>query len=195
MRPRKSLNARYWIEKLRLEPHPEGGYFRQTYKSELMIAPAPARSLTRSDRRTGQTKIAKGATLEWGTQGFGARAASTAIYFLLEDENFSAFHRLRSDEMWHFYAGSPLVVHVIDQAREYSSILLGSDLEQGEVFQAVVKAGCWFASEVKDQRSWALVGCTVAPGFEFEDFELAKRRELLRIHPQHRELIERLTRQ
>lgn len=163
-------DAKYWIEKLRLEPHPEGGYFRQTYKSDLMIA-------------------------REALPGFsGARPASTAIYFLLEGENFSAFHRLRSDEAWHFYCGSPLVVHVINAGGHYSSILLGSNPEAKQLFQAVVNAGCWFASEVQDHKSWALVGCTVAPGFEFEDFELARREELVRQFPQHRKLIERLTR-
>ena len=122
------------------------------------------------------------------------RAASTAIYFLLEGENFSAFHRLRSDEVWHFYAGSPLIVHVIDPAGTYSTILLGNDPEAGQAVQAVVTAGCWFASHVKDWKGWALVGCTVAPGFEFEDFEMAKRDELEAKYPQHREIVRRLTR-
>jgi len=119
---------------------------------------------------------------------------ATAIYFLLDGENFSAFHRLRSDEMWHFYAGGALVVHVIDEAGGYSEIQLGSDAEAGEVFQAVVKAGCWFGSRVRDPAAFALVGCTVAPGFDFADFELAKRDELVARYPKHREVIERLTR-
>src|SRR5579864_9780525 len=95
-------DARYWIEKLRLEPHPEGGYFRQTYKSEMLIA---------------REALPPGSS--------GVRAASTAIYFLLEGENFSAFHRLRSDEVWHFYGGEALVVHVIHPDGKYSRILLG----------------------------------------------------------------------
>lgn len=164
------MNAEYWIEKLKLEPHPEGGYFRQTYKSDLLIA-------------------------RKALPGFaGPRAASTGIYFLLEGKNFSAFHRLRCDEMWHFYAGSPLAVHVIEPAGSYSSILLGNDPEAGQTFQAVVRAGCWFASHVADWKSWALVGCTVAPGFEFADFEMAKREELSKQYPQHRGIVERLTR-
>jgi hypothetical protein len=124
----------------------------------------------------------------------GARAVSTAIYFLLEGKNFSAFHRLRSDEIWHFYAGETLVVHVIHPDGKYSRILLGCDPEAGQVLQAVVPAGCWFASHVADWKSFAVVGCTVAPGFDFEDFEVGKREELLSLYPQHRELIERLTR-
>ena len=165
-------NAKYWIENLQLEPHPEGGYFRQTYRSEMVIA--------------------RGAL----PAGFGgARAASTAIYFLLERENFSAFHRLRSDEVWHFYAGEPLALHVIDPEGEYSRIFLGGDLEAGAVLQAVVDAGCWFASHVAEWNSFALVGCTVAPGFDFEDIEMGKNQELVARYPQHRALIERLTRE
>jgi predicted cupin superfamily sugar epimerase len=165
-------DARYWIAKLGLEPHPEGGYFRQTYKSELIL---PKESLP--------------------TEFAGARAASTAIYFLLEGENFSAFHRLRWDEIWHFHLGAPVVVHVIEASGKYSEILLGKDPEDGQVLQAVVRAGCRFASHVADWKSFAVVGCTVAPGFEFEDFEMGKRNELVREYPQHRRMIERLTRE
>jgi uncharacterized protein len=164
-------DAKYWIENLRLEAHPEGGYFRQTYKADLTLA---------------QSALPGGFT--------GARAASTAIYFLLEGENFSAFHRLRSDEVWHFYDGAPLVVHVIEPEGIVSRILLGRDVDAGQTLQAVVKAGCWFASHVADWSSFALVGCTVAPGFEFDDFETGRREELMERYPLHAELIERLTR-
>ena len=160
----------YWIEKLGLRPHPEGGFFRQTYKSDQIIA---------------------GGVLPGFT---GARAASTAIYFLLDGENFSAFHRLGSDEVWHFYAGSPLVVHVIEQSGVHSTQMLGKNADLGQTFQAVVPAGCWFASHVWDRKGWALVGCTVAPGFEFEDFEMGSREQLVRAYPQHARLITRLSR-
>jgi hypothetical protein len=163
--------AKDWIEKLQLAPHPEGGYFRQTYKSEVMIQ---------------QEALPAGFS--------GARAASTAIYFLLEGENFSALHRLQSDELWHFYAGGPLWVHVIDVAGNYSRIDLGGDPAGGQVLQAVVPAGNWFASHVADWSSFALVGCTVAPGFDFQDFEMGNRKELAARYPQHQYLIERLTR-
>jgi len=166
-----SQDAPYWIHHLHLDPHPEGGYYRQTYRADVILAEAAL------------------------PNGFrGARAASTAIYFLLDGRDFSAFHCLRSDEMWHFYAGGTLILHVIDPAGQYSTILLGNNPEAGEEFQAVVKAGCWFASEPRDPNSCALVGCTVAPGFDFADFELANR-QLTRRFPQHREIIERLTRQ
>lgn len=144
-----SRDANYWIEKLRLEPHPEGGYYRQTYRAELMIGEEVLPPVFCGDR-----------------------AVATAIYFLLAGENFSAFHRLRSDEMWHFYAGGTLAVHVIEENGKHSEILLGSDADDGEVFQAVVKAGCWFGSRVKDPRTFAVVGCTVSPGFDFADFEM-----------------------
>ena len=163
--------AKHWIQKLKLAPHPEGGYFRQTYRSQLMI---PREALP---------------------SGFsGPRAASTAIYFLLEGQNFSAFHRLQSDELWHFYAGSPLWLHAIDSAGNYSRIILGGDLEAGEVLQTAVQAGNWFASHVGDWSSFALVGCTVAPGFDFQDFEMGNRKELAARYPQHKDLINRLTR-
>ena len=154
-------DGRYWIRQLQLGPHPEGGYYRVTYTSQLKIA-----------------------------RPQGDRAASTAIYFLLEGKDFSAFHRIASDELWHFYAGSALLVYVIDAAGNYSEMRVdgvGS-------FQAVVTAGCWFASRLEDCSGFALVGCTVAPGFDFADFELAKRAELVASYPEHQKLIEALTR-
>jgi uncharacterized protein len=163
--------ANYWIDKLGLVAHPEGGYYRESYRSGLAIAREAL-----------------------PPQYTGPRLASTAIYFLLEGENFSAFHRLRSDELWHFYAGGSFVVHVIDKEGRYSEISVGNDPDAGERLQAVVKAGCWFASRTRNPESFALAGCTVAPGFDFEDFELGKRSELTRLYPQHRELIEELTR-
>ena len=170
-------NAAYWIRALDLEPHPEGGFYRQTFRSALIL-PKPA--------------------LPGGFEG--GRPASTAIYFLLEQGNFSAFHRLRSDEHWHFYSGSPLLVHQIAPGGRCSQTRLGPDPDAGEHFQAVVPAGIWFASELApgklqtDAVPYALVGCTVAPGFDFGDFELATGETLANIYPQHRDLIVRLTR-
>jgi uncharacterized protein len=164
-------DAACWVAKLELIPHPEGGYYRQTYRSELSLA-----------KEALPPEFA------------GARPVCTAIYFLLEGENFSAFHRLRSDEMWHFYLGGTVSVHVIEPDGAYSEILLGSDPEAGEVFQAVVRSGQWFASCVPDPATCALGGCTVAPGFDFADFEMAERAELVGSYPQHRELIARFTR-
>ena len=164
-------DARYWINHLGLGPHPEGGYYRATYKSDLTIA-----------RNALPTSYQ------------GDRPASTAIYFLLDGRDFSAFHRIASDEVWHFYTGSSLVVYVINPEGDYCELHLGGGSDEGEVFQAVVKAGCWFASRVKDAAGFALVGCTVAPGFDFADFELAVRSELAAAYPQHGKLIDELTR-
>ena len=160
-----------WIKNLQLEPHPEGGYYRETYRSDVMLA------------------------REALPPGFsGPRPASTAIYFLVEGENFSAFHCLRSDELWHFYAGSPLRVHVIDPAGVYSALLLGNDPQEGQIPQAVVAAGSWFGSHVADGKSWSLMGCTVSPGFDFADFEIGQRAKLMAQFPQQRQIIQRLTR-
>jgi predicted cupin superfamily sugar epimerase len=171
MMSRMRHNARYWIEQLRLEPHPEGGYYRVTYSADLLIA---------------QTALPN--TFK------GARRASTAIYFLIERGNFSAFHRIASDELWHFYSGDALLVHALDAHGELETIHLGPAAELGQRFQATVPAGNWFASELEQDGEFALVGCTVAPGFDFEDFELGTRDELLRAFPHHGMLISRLTR-
>ena len=114
---------------------------------------------------------------------------------MLSGTEFSAFHRIAADEVWHFYAGSALIVTIIDAAGELSELHLGPDPEAGETFQGVAPAECWFASRLKEQTGFALVGCTVAPGFDFEDFELPRRSELVREYPQHQQLIEELTRQ
>jgi hypothetical protein len=166
-----AAEAQHWIDRLNLEPHPEGGYFHETYRAAL--------TLPRS-----------------AIPGHGGdRAASTAIYFLLAGDQFSAFHRIRSDELWHFYAGSGLIVHVIEPGGSYQQLLLGSSADQGEQFQAVVPAGCWFGSSLRQPETYALVGCTVAPGFDFADFEMARREELAAQFPQHRTIVERLTRE
>ena len=164
-------SAKQWIDWLRLVRHPEGGYYRETYRSSEVVAAA-------------------GLPPRFG----GDRAFSTAIYFLLEGKDFSALHRIKQDEVWHFHDGAALAIHVIEPSGSYSRIVLGRHFEAGETPQAVVKAGCYFGASVCDPRSYALVGCTVAPGFEFADFELPGREELCRLYPQHRELISQLTR-
>jgi uncharacterized protein len=159
------------IRSLQLQPHPEGGYYRQTYASEEQLNAAAL------------------------PQRFGGdRSISTAIYFLLEGKDYSAFHRIKSDELWHFYSGGPLHIYVIHPTGESDLLKLGSDLQNGYSFQQVVKAGCWFASKPADENSFSLVGCTVAPGFNFADFEMAKEEELLMQYPQHEEWIRMLCR-
>jgi hypothetical protein len=162
--------ASFWIDRLGLQPHPEGGYFAETYRSAETVAQAAL-----PNRFSGE------------------RALSTAIYFLLEGTQTSALHRIQADELWHFYAGTPLHVAVIDPTGHLTTIRLGPNAAAGETFQAVVPAGCWFGSSRLDAEGYSLVGCTVAPGFDFADFELATRAKLLVLFPQHRALIDRLT--
>jgi predicted cupin superfamily sugar epimerase len=159
------------VEWLQLAPHPEGGYFRETYRSAEEI-PADALSLFPA-----------------------ARSVATGIYYLLVGDDFSAFHRIRSDEMWHHYTGSAVVVHMIGTDGGYASLKVGPDLEAGQEPQAVVPAGAWFAAEVADPSGYSLLGCTVAPGFDFADFEFGDPAELTRLCPEERELIRRLTRE
>jgi predicted cupin superfamily sugar epimerase len=159
------------VERLRLEPHPEGGFFRETYRSGETFAAAAL-----PDRFSGD------------------RAFSTAIYYLLGPGDFSGFHRIRSDETWHFYKGDGLVVHMLAEGGSYERFVLGADPDRGEVFQATVKAGRWFASEPLQKDGYALVGCTVSPGFDFRDFEMADADTLLAGWPLQGELIGRLCR-
>lgn len=122
------------------------------------------------------------------------RSAATAIYFLLEENDFSAFHRLRSDEIWHFYLGGPLKIIEIDLHGKLITTVLGPDLTAGHKLQHTVPAGHWFGSIPLEGTEFSFVGCTVAPGFEYADFELAKREELTKIFPQHSKVIAGLTR-
>jgi len=158
------MNTNEIIQQLQLFPHPEGGFFKETYRS--------AATLTTSDGKT--------------------RNVSTDIYFLLENENKSNFHRIQSDEIWHFHQKNPLEIFVIDQGKLITKTL-GNNLEQGEVPQVVVPAGRWFAAQVKNGSGYSLVSCTVAPGFDFADFEMAKKETLLSQFPHLNDIIERFT--
>ena len=163
--------AQQLIELYNLQPHPEGGWYKETYQSKEQI---DADSLP---ERFG-----------------GSRAFSTAIYFLLEQGNFSAFHRIKSDECWHFYAGDPLVVYVLQQDGTLDEIMLGNDITNGQLFQYVVPANCWFASRPATNSRFCFVGCTVAPGFDFADFEMADAAVLSALYPQHQTAIQELCR-
>ncbi|MBS1915526.1 MAG: cupin domain-containing protein [Bacteroidetes bacterium] len=164
--------ASYWIEKLQLQKHIEGGSFREVYRSSLILE-----------------KNNLPDTFN------GSRNSSTSIYFLLEYGQFSALHRIASDELWHFYYGDALTVYEIDAITgELLTKTLGSNIENGEVFQVAVKAGNWFGAAITNGGGYALVGCTVSPGFDFADFELAQRAELIEQYPQHAVVISSLTR-
>lgn len=163
-------DAQTWIDRLDLDPHPEGGYYRETYRTDETI---PAAALP--DRFD------------------DARNVAALIYFLLPGGAFSALHRIRQDEAWHFYAGSPLTLHQIAPDGTYTAITLGRAVDEGQQLHTVVPSGTWFGATVEND-DYALVGCTTAPAFDFADFELADRAALVAEYPQHRARIERLTR-
>lgn len=161
-------SAEYWIKHLNLLPHPEGGYYKETYRSAEQI---PSAGLP--DRFP------------------GTRHFSTAIFFLLRSSDRSLFHRIKSDELWHYHAGSPLYVYVLKDDLEVFT--LGPNLRNGESLQVIVPANCWFGAKVAHPDSYTLSGCTVAPGFDFNDFEIGKRNELLKTFPAHHDIIRALT--
>lgn len=161
--------AQDWIDELGLEPHTEGGWHRESYRSNRLLG--------------------------------GRAPVATAIYFLLRRVDISAFHRIKSDEVWHFYAASPLTrlrIWRITPDGRLGSFLLGNEPARNEVFQDFVPAGDWFAGEVETlqgadlDNAWVLVGCTVSPGFLYEDFELAQADTLAAEYPAHEDLIRRL---
>lgn len=166
--------AAYWIDRLQLTPLPEeGGMFREMYRSP-MIHPQS----TLPERYN------------------GPRAAITDIFYLLHAKTFSALHRLTSDEIWHYHTGTTMLVHVIQENGTYVCHNLGLDAECGEALRITLPRGCWFAAEMKEKTdaNFALVSCVVAPGFEFQDFELGERMRLQTEYPQHSAVIVRLTR-
>ena len=161
--------ADYWIRHLKLDPHPEGGFYRETYRSKenIQLCGLPSR--------------------------FPApRSFSTAIYFLMRSQDKSLFHRIKSDELWHFHAGSALNIYLLQQ-ENLTVFKLGSNLEAGELLQVVIPANCWFGAKVISQDAYTLSGCTVAPGFDFKDFEIADRKKLLQEFPNHTDIITELT--
>lgn len=151
------------IAAYKLIPHPEGGYFAESYRAAQSVA-TPR----------------------------GDRPASTAIYFLLPAGTKSRLHRIKSDEVWHFYLGGPLRIVEISPDGTTRETILGPDLAAGHKLQHVVPAGAWFGAYPEPNTPYALVGCTVAPGFDFQDFELAEREALLKAYPAAAPLIERL---
>ncbi|TDR23372.1 cupin domain-containing protein [Marinicella litoralis] len=165
------MKPQEWVDHLDLQAHPEGGFFRETYRCKESL---PAVKLPpRFDQ---------------------AHSFSTAIYYLLEAPEFSAFHRIKQDELWHFYQGSGLNIHVLKTNGQYEVLPLGNNPIHGQSLQQLVTAGDWFAASVAEPNGYALVGCTVAPGFEFADFELADQDELIGLYPQHQTIIKQLTR-
>jgi uncharacterized protein len=167
-----TYSAAFYVAAYQMQPHPEGGYYAETYRATETIARADL-----PDRFSGD------------------RVFGTAIYFLLESHHVSMLHRIDADEVWHFYAGGPLDVFMIDPATGVlRTVRLGQQPDLGHVFQAVVPAGWWFGSAPAAGSPYSLVGCTVAPGFDFGGFELADQQTLLAQFPRHETVIKQLTR-
>lgn len=154
-----------------LKPHFEGGYFRETYRSDEAIVD------TALPERYG-----------------GQRDISTCIYYLLTAGNFSAFHRLQGEEIFHFYLGDPVVMVQLLPDGDVHEIMMGNDVLAGEQVQVIVPRGVWQASYLKDGGEWALLGCTVAPGFDIADYEHGDWEALIRQYPSHHAHIMKLTR-
>lgn len=154
------------IKKLKLKKHPEGGYYSETYRSQISIKKNHLPEKFGSDRNI-----------------------KTSIYFLLNGNSFSAFHRLKADEVWHFYSGVPLNIYIIQKSGKLKKIILGKN----HLYQVVIKAEQWFAAEVTEPKFYSLVGCTVSPGFDYRDFEMGEEEKLIKLYPSHKKLIERLT--
>lgn len=162
-------NADHWISYLGLAPHPEGGFFKETYRSAEVL---------KADHLPERYP--------------GDRNFSTAIYFLLRSQDRSVFHRIKSDELWHFYQGSTLLIYVLT-AEGLKIHRLGANIDEGDTLQVLVPANCWFGAMVEKPESYALCGCTVAPGFDFRDFEMARQNFLLAMYPEQSEIIMRLS--
>jgi len=165
------MTAREVIKLLKLQPlEGEGGFFRETYRSCESIDSYALPERYRGDRRF-----------------------STAIFYLLTPDAPSLLHRVRSDEIFHFYLGDPVTMLQLHGGGRSEIITIGSNIAAAERPQIVVPAGVWQGAFLKDGGRWALMGTTVAPGFEFDDFKLAERDTILHEYPQHAELIRRLT--
>lgn len=165
-----TAEVRELVEFYKLEPHPEGGFYRRTYCAEGLI-----------QQSTQQMRFK------------GERHYSTAIYYLLPAGNRSKLHRIASDEVWHFYLGGPITIAEISpKDGKVKLTSLGNDFRKGQVFQHVVPAGSWFGSYPQEGTAFALVGCTVSPGFDFADFEIGDKDKLLKEFPNAKEVIDRL---
>lgn len=183
---KNQLSAQYYIEKFKMQKHKEGGYFSINYKSPDIVVPLDPRYINQEEKNN---KIQNNSNEQ-------QRFASSSIYFLLDKDDFSAWHQLKSDEIWHYYdGGSPIDIHTIDQTGCIKTFTLGNPvITENASFQVVIKAGVWFAADVRDKTSFGLVGCSVSPAFEYDDFKLADRKHLVSKYPMHETIIKKFTR-
>jgi uncharacterized protein len=160
------FTADYFISKLGLEPHIEGGYFKEIYRNSYLF----------SDE--GYSHIFE-----------GNRSLSTTIYFLLKSGQVSSFHKLKFDEIWFYHYGCPIIIHTIDNKGEYKSLRLGLNIENGEMPQVLIPGGVIFGAAPSENESFSLVSCLVSPGFDFKDFILYKQKDLCLLYPKHKDII------
>jgi hypothetical protein len=163
-------SSTYWVEHLKLEPHPEGGYFKELFRSEVTVPDG-----------------------EFSGNLQSKRSLYTSIYFLLEQGTVSRFHRLKSDEIWYYHYGDSMIIECIKENGEHYTEKLGPDVPSGEKFQVVIPAGTIFGAKTNGQNKYSLVGCLVSPGFDFHDFQLFESEELLRLYPGYKALISEFT--
>lgn len=159
-------------EKFNLIAHPEGGFFCEVYRSDEII-----------DKKALPERYSS------------QRSFGTSIYFLLDGENISNFHRLKSDEFWYFHCGSTIEIHIIYENGTYDIKKLGINILDGDIPSVLLPRGCWFGAKLINQSSYGFVSCAVFPGFDFADFELAKREELINLFSEHKEIIIELTKE
>lgn len=169
---KQSINpkVKFYVDKLELQKHPEGGFYKEVYRSDEIIIKENLPGRYNSDRNF-----------------------STSNYFLLDGENVSLFHKIKSDEFWHFHDGSTIKIYKLKNDGELKINLLGKNLDEDESLQVIIEKGKWFCAEVVNKNLFGLVGCTVAPGYDFDDFKLGIRNELIKNFPDHKKLIEKFT--
>jgi predicted cupin superfamily sugar epimerase len=156
---KKIHDKNYWISRLELQVHPEGGFYKEIYRSEIAV------NLTSDTHQK--------------------RTASTSIYYLLDAETKSFCHRLQSDEIWYYHAGAPVTLYLIDEAGNWSLKICGPN--EGEELAVLIPKNTWFGARVTEPHAFVLVSCVVSPGFDFNDFEMIDRNELIEMFPQHKE--------
>lgn len=180
------IDAEFLIKKLNLQTHPyEGGNFKETYRSTVFVSYDKLPIHNNEDLYSAKRKEHPERKL---------RPASTLIYYLLNKSQFSPIHRVRNDEIWHFYLGSPMIIYILSDEQLPTIVKLGNNLEDDKCcLHYIVRENSWFCAEVDDKESFSLVGCTVSPGFDFADFEMGKKSELLALYPQHESIIEKFS--
>jgi predicted cupin superfamily sugar epimerase len=163
-------NADYWINQLELIPHPEGGFYREIYRSSGIIEKSAL-----------------------ATNFSGPGNFFTTIYFLLQAEQVSHLHRIKSDEIWTFHTGEAVDIHVIDSCGDYTVQKLGLNPDNSEMPQQIVPANSWFGANLSERKGYALVSCIVSPDFSFNDFELGNYDDLVHVFPEYKSIIHMLT--